>query len=120
LARDPPRALFGPQRVLKSTPFDQCAFVADELMTELIPNSRNPYGCCVIQLVMERCSPKQLQSIIDSMRPETTRLAQCPYARSLHRPDWPEGLQLVRPRSCGWLALPYVGLRSGPVFGFSH
>jgi len=67
------------QRVLKSTPFDQCAFVADELMTELIPNSRNPYGCCVIQLVMERCSPKQLQSIIDTMRPETTRLAQCPY-----------------------------------------
>jgi len=67
------------QRVIKSTPFDQCAFIADELMTDVIANSRNPYGCCVIQLVMERCSPKQLQSIIDTMQPETIRLAQCPY-----------------------------------------
>lgn len=67
------------QRTLKTFRFDQCTFMVPELQSDLISTARNAYGCCVLQLVLERCSSKQLSTFSAIMLPHTIRLAQCPY-----------------------------------------
>jgi hypothetical protein len=67
------------QRCLKAFPREETEFISHEIMTDLVGACSHPYGCCVMQLVLERCNEAELMLFVDKLHKDTIRLAQCPY-----------------------------------------
>merc|ERR1711966_238004 len=49
------------------------------LTRDLYGACSHPYGCCVMQLVLERCDSTELMTFVNKLLKDAVRLAQCPY-----------------------------------------
>lgn len=67
------------QRCLKTFPRSETNFISDEIADDLVGACSHPYGCCVMQLVLERCDSAELMTFVKKLLKDTVRLAQCPY-----------------------------------------
>merc|ERR1711981_365105 len=67
------------QRCLKLFPCAETHFISTEIANDVIGACSHPYGCCVMQLVLERASSSELTMFVTKLHRETVRLAQCPY-----------------------------------------
>jgi len=67
------------QRCLKTFPRSETEFISKEIADDLVGACSHPYGCCVMQLVLERCDSAELMAFVDKLVKDAVRLAQCPY-----------------------------------------
>jgi hypothetical protein len=67
------------QRCLKTFPRSETDFISDEIADDLVGACSHPYGCCVMQLVLERCDSTELMTFVNKLLKDAVRLAQCPY-----------------------------------------
>jgi len=67
------------QRCLRVFPHADTEFISIAIADDLVGACCHPYGCCVIQLILERCDESELQLFVNKLQKDTVRLAQCPY-----------------------------------------
>merc|ERR550537_2047241 len=55
------------QRCLKTFPRSETNFISDEIADDLVGACSHPYGCCVMQLVLERCDSAELMTFVKKL-----------------------------------------------------
>ena len=89
------------QKCIECIPADAIQFIVDSFIGQVCALSTHPYGCRVIQRILEHCDDKQVNAILDELHRFAINLIQ-------------DQVWLVVSRAlsahCGWCMRPFCGL----------
>ena len=72
------------QKVIECVPPKHLNFIVDSFKGQVYQLSTHPYGCRVIQRILEHCDCDQTAQILDEIHPQTESLTQVSYYMSYH------------------------------------
>ena len=64
------------QKVIECVPPKHLNFIVDSFKGQVYQLSTHPYGCRVIQRILEHCDCDQTAQILDEIHPQTEQLTQ--------------------------------------------
>ena len=64
------------QKVIECVPPKHLNFIVDSFKGQVYQLSTHPYGCRVIQRILEHCDADQTAQILDEIHPQTEQLTQ--------------------------------------------
>ena len=67
------------QKVIECVPSEHLNFIVDAFAGQVYQLSTHPYGCRVIQRILEHCNQDQTAQILDEIHPQTEQLTMDQY-----------------------------------------
>ncbi|CAK0893103.1 unnamed protein product [Prorocentrum cordatum] len=106
-----PHANFVLQKCITTASPDACQFIVDELLQRghgaLAQAARHRYGCRIVERLLERCRPEQVEQIVDCILDDAVTLCMHPYgnyvAQHLLEHAAPASAGIASPRWRRWM-----------------
>ena len=71
------------QKVIECVPPKHLNFIVDSFKGQVYQLSTHPYGCRVIQRILEHCDCDQTAQILDEIHPQTEQLTQVRFSNGI-------------------------------------